>query len=120
MIIDIRTATAKQLAGYVMNARGWKQDTEPPFMYVSPDREDYESVESFSSDLNLIADAMPPGWDWSRDKYQNWIGCRPAKKRLDIYGYRAEAEVVHTGNERLDRLRLAALAWEVESKEVSK
>lgn len=118
MTIDIRTAAAKQLAEYISTVQGYFPEGGDGWWSHTSGLHRY--IPRFVADLNLIADAMPPGWDWSRDKYQNWIGCRPAKKRLDIYGYRAEAEVVHTGNERLDRLRLAALAWEVESKEVSK
>ena len=111
MTIDIRTATAEQLAEYVLTARGWKQDAEPPFMYVSPDREDYESVESFSSDLNLIADAMPLGWGWTFDG-DVWDAMNGSGDQT--------VQTNDTGNERLDRLRLAALSWEVESKENSK
>lgn len=100
MTIDLRTATAEQLAEYVASRMTGHHISE------------WHTARDLMTDLNLIAAAMPPGWYWTRertryDKY--W--CAEKEDQAGL------VNVDDTGSETTDRLRLAALAWEAQSKE---
>jgi hypothetical protein len=62
--------------------------------------------------LDAIAGLMPPGWWWSRFE----TGACGVKWVAGPYGGFASVSIPDTGDELLDRARLAMLAWEAKAK----
>jgi hypothetical protein len=112
MTIDPRTATAEQLAEYLMIAMGFERwDRWPEGFYADRVTRTQIHPAEFAGDMNMVLRAMPLGWVWQKNDFY-WFAFWPPCQR-GTPGFSTK----NTGDERLDRLRLAALAWEAQNKE---
>lgn len=104
-MLDLQTATAEQLAEYVLRAMGFERDDGG---FWSDRMGRVRVAERFIVDLNLIVDAMRTGWTTQHNDLW-WFAFPPLSNDS-----KCGVSTKNTGNERLDRLRLAALAWQKE------
>lgn len=106
------TMTLDQCRYWLAERQGWRISSSGTWArHVNPDgMETCCFVHPVRPTLDAISACMPEGWEWSKKTFRQWTAWTD---QLDVNNqpYSRSTIVPDTGDEKLDRARLAVACW---------